>query len=128
MKNLMLTVLLAFGIATVAQADTKFTAEESAVIMSEDFQKTLEALRVQRLEKGETIRVEGFYLLEIPPDHKYMVVNIVSKVSANINAPYTTIGNIVVTIKYGPMGEVSTAGAYFSPIPVPPGGTSIGNN
>lgn len=120
--------MMLFGLTNMAHADASLSPEESAIIMSADFQKTLELVRADRQQRGELVRIVDFYTLNIPPDHTYIYVRLDAKKSASINGPYETIGNIVCGIKYGPMGEVILDGVYFSPVAEPPGGTSIGNN
>lgn len=118
MKNILLASVMALGLS--ASADLKLSPEESAVLMNSRFHETLELIRTQRQQQGETLRVVSIDKLDMGGGAVYLNVRLDTKISAAVNGPFKTIGNIVCGIKYGPMADPYVDSVYFSPVTAPP--------
>lgn len=119
MKHLILSLVMGLGLS--AHADVQLSPEESAVVMNANFQKTLEMIRERAEQKGETLRVVSIEKEVIDSANTFMYIRLDTKISAGVNLPFKTIGNIVCGVKYGPLAEVIIDSVYFSPVTPPPG-------
>jgi hypothetical protein len=122
---LMFSSVLFTGV--VAKAQASLSIEASALIQDVGFQKILNTRKSLASKNGRTLRINSFNILDLSPK-KYIYATLSSKVSSDVGAKYISIGSIVGSIVYGPLGEVIFNGMYFKPEAAVPGGISVGNN